>query len=63
MGLGHLAGAVLIGSGLMVAADWLGRMAAFPYQMPVGLFAALLSGPYLVWLLGRGVSSGPGNTT
>ncbi|WP_159587856.1 Fe(3+)-hydroxamate ABC transporter permease FhuB [Chelativorans xinjiangense] len=63
VGLGHLAGAVLIGGGLMVVADWLGRMAAFPYQMPVGLFAALLSGPYLVWLLGRGVPSGPGNAT
>ncbi|WEX08220.1 Fe(3+)-hydroxamate ABC transporter permease FhuB [Chelativorans sp. AA-79] len=53
-GTAHLLAAILIGGGVMVAADWLGRMAAFPYQMPVGLFAALLSGPYLVWLLGRG---------
>jgi len=30
-------------------------MAAFPYQLPVGLFASLISGPYLVYLLGKGV--------
>ncbi|NUB18698.1 iron chelate uptake ABC transporter family permease subunit, partial [Azospirillum formosense] len=46
-------GAVLIGAGLMVVSDWLARTAAFPYQLPLGLFAALLAGPYLVWLLGR----------
>jgi iron complex transport system permease protein len=50
----QLAGAVLVGVALMVAADWLARMAAFPYQLPVGLFASILGGPYLVWLLGRG---------
>ena len=57
LGLGrprtHGIGAILIGSGLMVASDWLARMAAFPYQLPLGLFASLLAGPYLVWLLGR----------
>ncbi len=47
------AGAVLIGAGLMVVSDWLARTVAFPYQLPLGLFAALLAGPYLVWLLGR----------
>ncbi|NUB06091.1 iron complex transport system permease protein [Azospirillum brasilense] len=46
-------GAVLIGAGLMVVSDWLARTVAFPYQLPLGLFAALLAGPYLVWLLGR----------
>ncbi|HYD70913.1 iron chelate uptake ABC transporter family permease subunit, partial [Azospirillum sp.] len=51
--LAHGAGAVLIGAGLMVASDWLARTAAFPYQLPLGLFASLLAGPYLVWLLGR----------
>lgn len=49
-----MAGGVLIGAGLMMLSDWLSRMAAFPYQLPLGLFAALLGGPYLVWLLGRG---------
>ncbi|CAO3437924.1 Fe(3+)-hydroxamate ABC transporter permease FhuB [Azospirillum argentinense] len=46
-------GAVFIGAGLMVVSDWLARTVAFPYQLPLGLFAALLAGPYLVWLLGR----------
>lgn len=51
---GHLAGAALLGALLMLASDWLARMAAFPYQLPVGLFAALLGGPYMVFLLARG---------
>lgn len=54
--LPHLAGAILIGAALMILSDWLSRMAAFPYQLPLGLFASLLGGPYLVWLLGRGHS-------
>ncbi|MDQ2704745.1 MAG: iron chelate uptake ABC transporter family permease subunit, partial [Pseudomonadota bacterium] len=44
----------LIGAALMGLSDWLARMAAFPYQLPVGLFAALLGGPYLIYLLARG---------
>ncbi len=51
----HLLGAMALGALLMVAADWLARMAAFPYQLPIGLFASLLGGPYLIYLLGRGV--------
>jgi ABC-type Fe3+-siderophore transport system permease subunit len=50
----HLVGAVLLGAGLMAASDWLARMAAFPYQLPVGLFAALIGGPYLIYLIARG---------
>ncbi len=49
----HLFAAVLIGAGLMVAADWLSRIVIYPYQVPVGLFAALIGGPYLLWLLGK----------
>jgi ABC-type Fe3+-siderophore transport system permease subunit len=52
--LPHLAGSIVAGAGLLVASDWLSRMAAFPYQLPLGLFASLLGGPYLVWLLARG---------
>ncbi|NUB25183.1 Fe(3+)-hydroxamate ABC transporter permease FhuB [Azospirillum brasilense] len=52
-------GAVLIGAGLMVVSDWLARTVAFPYQLPLGLFAALLAGPYLVWLLGRSNARSP----
>ncbi|PTE08658.1 Fe(3+)-hydroxamate ABC transporter permease FhuB [Mesorhizobium helmanticense] len=51
----HLASAVLIGALLMIVSDWLSRMAAFPYELPVGLFASLLGGPYLVHLLAKGV--------
>ncbi|MCB8821828.1 Fe(3+)-hydroxamate ABC transporter permease FhuB [Microvirga rosea] len=43
--------AILIGSVLMVGADWLCRVATFPYQLPLGLFASLIGGPYLIWLL------------
>ncbi|KXF76393.1 iron ABC transporter [Paramesorhizobium deserti] len=51
-----LIGSVLIGSGLMVLSDWLSRMVAFPYQLPLGLFASLIGGTYLIWMLGRGES-------
>ena len=50
----QLSGALLIGAALMALSDWLARMAAFPYQLPIGLFAALLGGPYLIYLLARG---------
>lgn len=49
----QLAAAILIGAGLLMAADWLSRVVIYPYQVPVGLFAALIGGPYLLWLLGR----------
>ena len=51
----HIAGAVLTGALLMIVSDWLSRMVAFPYELPVGLFASLLGGPYLVHLLAKGV--------
>ncbi len=51
----HLLGSIMLGALLMILSDWLARMAAFPYQLPVGLFASLISGPYLVYLLGKGV--------
>jgi ferric hydroxamate transport system permease protein len=51
----HLVGSILLGALLMIVSDWLSRMAAFPYQLPVGLFASLLGGPYLIYLLGKGV--------
>lgn len=57
-GAHQMLAAALIGAGLMVLADWLGRTLAFPYQIPVGLFAALVAGPYLIWLLRRGPGTG-----
>jgi iron complex transport system permease protein len=50
----QLIAAALTGGTTMILADWLSRLVAFPYQVPVGLFAALIGGPYLIWLLGRG---------
>ncbi|CAB3728578.1 Iron(3+)-hydroxamate import system permease protein FhuB [Paraburkholderia phenoliruptrix] len=45
--------AALIGGLLMVLSDWLGRNLIFPQQMPAGVIATLLGGPYLMWLLRR----------
>lgn len=47
----QLLASVLLGAGLLVAADWLSRMVIYPYQVPVGLFASLIGAPYLIWLL------------
>lgn len=52
----QMAGAAVAGAGLMVAADWAGRMAAFPYQLPAGLVSALIGAPFLMFLLRRGAS-------
>lgn len=51
----QLLGAMAFGALLMILSDWLSRMVAFPYQLPVGLFASILGGPYLIYLLGKGV--------
>ncbi|TDT93704.1 iron complex transport system permease protein [Azorhizobium sp. AG788] len=51
--LPQLGGAALVGALLMLVADWLGRMIAFPWQMPAGLIATLIGGPALIWLLAR----------
>jgi len=49
----QLAASILIGAGVLMSADWLSRVVIYPYQVPVGLFAALIGGPYLIWLLTR----------
>lgn len=41
----------LIGAILMAAADWLGRSVDFPYEIPAGVLAAFIGGPYFLWLL------------
>ncbi len=43
----------LVGALLMVLSDWLGRNVVFPQQMPAGIIATLIGGPYLMWLLRR----------
>lgn len=49
----QLAASVFFGAGVLMTADWLSRVVIYPYQVPVGLFAALIGGPYLIWLLSR----------
>ncbi len=51
--LPQMSGAALIGGGLMVAADFVGRTIAAPYQIPAGLVSALLGAPCLMFLLSR----------
>ncbi|WBU65694.1 Fe(3+)-hydroxamate ABC transporter permease FhuB [Paracoccus aerodenitrificans] len=51
----HVAGAALIGAILMIAADFGARMAGFPYELPLGLFASLIGAPWLIWLIMRRV--------
>jgi ABC-type Fe3+-siderophore transport system permease subunit len=43
----------LLGAALMTVADLGARTATFPYELPLGLFAALAGAPYLIWLIGR----------
>ena len=52
---GHMAASFLIGALIMALADLGARTVTFPYELPLGLFAALVGAPYLVWLLGRKV--------
>jgi iron complex transport system permease protein len=49
----HLVASFLLGALVMAFADLGARMATFPYELPLGLFAALVGAPYLVWLVGR----------
>ncbi|MFI0472556.1 Fe(3+)-hydroxamate ABC transporter permease FhuB [Halomonas sp. HMF6819] len=49
----HLLGAALIGTLLMVLADFIGRQIMFPYDIPAGLVASLIGGAYFMWGLRR----------
>lgn len=49
----ELVGAALIGSIVMVGADFIGRTIAFPWQLPAGLIASMLGAPVFLWLLTR----------
>lgn len=48
-----LLASMMIGAFLMILTDWLARMAAFPYNLPLGLFASLIGGICLVYVLSR----------
>lgn len=45
--------AAMVGMGLMVLSDWLGRTLVYPDQLPAGLVAALIGGAYFMFLLTR----------
>lgn len=45
--------AAIMGAGVMVAADWIGRYVIFPYELPAGTVAALIGGGYFLWLIRR----------
>jgi ABC-type Fe3+-siderophore transport system permease subunit len=45
----QLLAAAAIGVVLMVLAQWCGNLLLFPNEMPAGLMAALIGGPYLLW--------------
>jgi ABC-type Fe3+-siderophore transport system permease subunit len=47
---GQMFVAALFGALLMGFADWLGRQVLFPLEMPAGLVATLIGGPYLIAL-------------
>jgi ferric hydroxamate transport system permease protein len=49
----ELPGAALIGGLVMLLADWIGRVAFAPFELPAGLVAALIGCPYLVIQLRR----------
>jgi iron complex transport system permease protein len=44
-------GSALAGSLVVLLADLLGRTAAAPLELPVGIVTAVVGGPYLLWLL------------
>ena len=45
--------AALLGAGLMLLADWLGRYIIFPYELGTGVIASLLGGGYFLLLIRR----------
>lgn len=50
---GFAAGSMVIGAFLMMLADAGSRLAAFPYELPLGLFATLIGAPWLLLHLTR----------
>lgn len=45
--------AAVFGATLMIFADWLGRVAIYPMQLPAGVLASVVGGSYFIWLLAR----------
>ncbi|TIN31523.1 MAG: Fe(3+)-hydroxamate ABC transporter permease FhuB, partial [Mesorhizobium sp.] len=49
--LPQLFASAMLGGMMLVSADWAGRMLIFPWQIPAGLLAALVGGPYFMVLM------------
>jgi ABC-type Fe3+-siderophore transport system permease subunit len=47
----QLYASAILGGLILLCADWAGRMLIFPWQIPAGLLAALVGGPYFLVLL------------
>jgi ferric hydroxamate transport system permease protein len=47
----HIVMSALAGGVILVFADWCGRMALFPYQIPAGLLSTFIGAPYFIYLL------------
>lgn len=45
--------AMILGAGLMILADWLGRYVIFPYEIPAGTIASIIGGAYFLLLMRR----------
>lgn len=51
----HMIAAALAGAAITTIADFIGRVALFPNQLPVGIVATLIGGPYFLWLMRKQV--------
>jgi ABC-type Fe3+-siderophore transport system permease subunit len=49
--LPHMIAAAMAGAALTTLADFIGRVALFPNQLPVGIVTTLIGGPYFLWLM------------
>lgn len=49
----HLLTTALLGCVIMIFADWLGHNLVFPYELPTGLLASIIGGPFLIWQMGK----------
>ncbi|RUX82410.1 iron chelate uptake ABC transporter family permease subunit, partial [Mesorhizobium sp. M7A.F.Ca.CA.004.08.1.1] len=50
----QLLASAMTGGLILVAADWAGRTLIFPWQVPAGLIAAFVGGPYFMALMWKG---------
>jgi ABC-type Fe3+-siderophore transport system permease subunit len=49
----QMTAAALFGGLILLITDWLGRNLIFPFQIPAGLLATMIGGPFLLYLIGR----------